>query len=198
MFSIAVGKISVALLIERIAAPSDRRKWLLRGISISVFVSAVITFTLFYAQCQPVRAIWDKSMIKDGTGSCWNPIPVNTWNLVIASKLAAFARRNLMLIFNHSRLLGILGFCPRFDPRGYRLEAAIEHAEKISIDASFGYGGLVSYLPSYPWTRRAYQNIQSAGICAAVKTSKVPITVEAKTDITCKFPPADRLPLEEY
>ena len=26
----------------------------------------------------------------------------------------------------------------------------------------------------------------SAGICAAIKTSKVPITVEAKTDITCK------------
>lgn len=26
----------------------------------------------------------------------------------------------------------------------------------------------------------------SAGICAAVKTSKVPITVEAKTDITCE------------
>ena len=91
MLSIAIGKISVALLIERIAGPSDRRKWLLRGISISVFISAVITFTLFYAQCQPARAIWDKSMIKAGTGSCWNPIPVNTWNLIIASKSTVFA-----------------------------------------------------------------------------------------------------------
>ena len=26
----------------------------------------------------------------------------------------------------------------------------------------------------------------SAGICATIKTSKVPITVKAKTDITCK------------
>ena len=86
MLSIGTGKISVAFLIERIAGPSDWRKRLLRGISISVFVSAVITFTLFYAQCQPTRALWDKSMIKQGTGSCWNPIPVNTWNLVIASK----------------------------------------------------------------------------------------------------------------
>ena len=27
---------------------------------------------------------------------------------------------------------------------------------------------------------------RSAGICAAIKTSKVPITVKGKTDITCK------------
>lgn len=85
MFSIAIGKISVAFLIERIAGPNDRRKWLLRGISVSVFVSAVITFVLFYVQCQPTRALWDMDMIKEGTGHCWNPIPVNTWDLVIAS-----------------------------------------------------------------------------------------------------------------
>ena len=91
MLSIAIGKISVAFLIERIAGPSDWRKWLLRGISVSVFVSAVITFTLFYAQCQPARALWDQDMIKEGSGSCWNPISVNTWDLVIASKLNAVA-----------------------------------------------------------------------------------------------------------
>lgn len=32
--------------------------------------------------------------------------------------------------------------------------------------------------------KSAYAGSQSAGVCAAVKTSKVPITVEAKTDIT--------------
>ena len=31
----------------------------------------------------------------------------------------------------------------------------------------------------------------SAGICAAIKTSKVPITVKAKTDITCKSAPVN-------
>lgn len=116
MFSIAIGKISVAFLIERIAGPSDWRKRLLRGISISVFVSAVITFTLFYAQCQPTRALWDKDMIKEGTGSCWNPIPVNTWDLVIASKLFGSACERLMLISDHLRLLGVFGFRSRFYP----------------------------------------------------------------------------------
>ena len=97
MFSIAIGKISVAFLIERIASPSDWRKWLLRGISISVFVSAVITLTLFYAQCQPTRAVWDKGMVKEGTGRCWDPIPVNTWNLVIASKLVDVCERSMLI-----------------------------------------------------------------------------------------------------
>lgn len=87
IFSIAVGKISVALLIERLAGPSKWRKWVLRSISITVLVSALITIMLFYVQCQPARALWDKGMIKAGTGHCWNPLPVNYWDLVIASKL---------------------------------------------------------------------------------------------------------------
>ena len=86
ILSIAIGKISVAFLIERIAGPSTRRKWLLRTISISVGISASITVLLFYVQCQPARALWDKSLLEDGRGRCWNPISVNTWDLVIASE----------------------------------------------------------------------------------------------------------------
>ena len=144
MFSIAIGKISVAFLIERIAGPTDWRKWLLRGISITVFVSAVITFTFFYAQCQPARAIWDKSLIKEGTGSCWNPIPVNTWNLVIASKLLDFICRRSMLTSVLSRLLGISGFCTCFHPGRYRLEAPVEHTKKATLNPTSRYGSLVS------------------------------------------------------
>ena len=144
MFSIAIGKISVAFLIERIAGPHDWRKWLLRGISLSVFVSAVVTFTLFYAHCQPARAIWDKSMIKAGTGSCWDPIPVNTWNLVIASKSLDVVYRCPMLTSDFLRLLGISGFCSCFHPSRYRLEAPVEHAKKAPLNPSSGYGSLVS------------------------------------------------------
>lgn len=45
---------------------------------------------------------------------------------------------------------------------------------------------------------KAYGVFQSAGICAAVKTSKVPITVTAKTDITCKSAPVDLGSLEHH
>ena len=30
--------------------------------------------------------MWDKSLVKEGKAHCWNPHPINTWNLVIASK----------------------------------------------------------------------------------------------------------------
>ena len=44
-------------------------------------------------------------MVKEGTGHCWDPIPVNTWNLVIASKSVDLCER-AMLNPNPLRLLG--------------------------------------------------------------------------------------------
>ena len=109
IFSIALGKISVAFLIERLAGPSNWRKWLLRSISISVFVSAIVTILLFYVQCHPAKALWDKEMLKDGTATCWNPLPVNRWDLVIASKLESSSLCEpsaLDLAHMNDRLLG--------------------------------------------------------------------------------------------
>ncbi|MCJ1459452.1 hypothetical protein MMC28_009831 [Mycoblastus sanguinarius] len=145
--SIALGKISVAFLIERIAGPCNWRKWLLRSISISVFISAVITIMLFYVQCQPARALWDKGMLKEGTGKCWNPIPVNTWDLVIASYWA------------------FLDFALAFIPVDMVWKLHLSVQKKLWLSGLLSMGVF-------------------AGICAAVKTSKVPITVDKTEDIT--------------
>ena len=148
MFSIAIGKISVAFLIERIAGPANWRKWLLRGISISIFISAVITFTLFYAQCQPVSAVWDKGTIKDGTGSCWNPIPVNTWDLVIASRSTLIACK-IDADLQFLRLLGVLGFRSGLDSSRHRMETSIGPAEEVAVISPPRYGSLVGDLSSH-------------------------------------------------
>ncbi|KAL9581759.1 MAG: hypothetical protein Q9212_003697 [Teloschistes hypoglaucus] len=86
--AIATGKISVAFLIQRIQGPNKWRTWLLRFISISVFITALFAVIFLFAQCQPARALWTPSMIKNGTGHCWNPIPVNNYDIVIAGYFA--------------------------------------------------------------------------------------------------------------
>ncbi|KAL8638985.1 MAG: hypothetical protein Q9228_003912 [Teloschistes exilis] len=68
IMAIATGKISVAFLIQRIQGPNKWRTWLLRFISISVFITALFAVIFLFAQCQPARALWTPSMIKNGTG----------------------------------------------------------------------------------------------------------------------------------
>lgn len=85
MMNIAVAKISVAFLIERLSGPTRWRRWLLRGISVSIMCSAIITFLLFYLPCDPVSANWDKTLIKEGKGKCWNLKAVNTWDVIVGS-----------------------------------------------------------------------------------------------------------------
>ncbi|KAL9604147.1 MAG: hypothetical protein Q9219_000735 [cf. Caloplaca sp. 3 TL-2023] len=82
--AIATGKISVAFLIQRIQGPSKWRTWFLRFCSVSVFITALFAVIFLFAQCQPARALWTPSLIKNGTGHCWNPIPVNNYDIVIA------------------------------------------------------------------------------------------------------------------
>jgi len=145
IFSIAVGKISVAFLIERLAGPSNWRKWLLRIMSITVFISAIITIMLFYVQCQPARALWNKGMLKAGTAKCWNPIPVNTWDLVIASKLdylptsRLFSSLSLILV---SGYWAFLDFALAFIPVDMVWKLQLSLQKKLLLSLLLGMGVL--------------------------------------------------------
>ncbi|KAI4245225.1 MAG: hypothetical protein L6R40_002582 [Gallowayella cf. fulva] len=88
IMAIATGKISVAFLIQRIQGSSKWRTWFLRFCSISVFLTALFAVIFLFAQCQPAYALWTPSMIEDGTGHCWDPIPVNNYDIVIAGYFA--------------------------------------------------------------------------------------------------------------
>ncbi|KAL8934539.1 MAG: hypothetical protein Q9216_005857 [Gyalolechia sp. 2 TL-2023] len=88
IMAIATGKISVAFLIQRIQGPSKWRTWLLRFCSVTVFITALFAVIFLFAQCQPARALWTPSMIKAGTGHCWDPVPVNNYDIVIAGYFA--------------------------------------------------------------------------------------------------------------
>lgn len=110
VISIGLGKISVALLIERIAPPGDWRKWLLRGISLSMAVTAITSIALYYAECNPTRALWDKKMVQDGTGKCLDPVPVNIFHLVCGGESTTPPLRNWWLLLNGMRHAGYWAF----------------------------------------------------------------------------------------
>lgn len=142
MFSIAIGKISVAFLIERIAGPSRWRKWLLRTISVTIFISAVITLTLFFAQCNPARAIWEKALVKEGKATCWNPIPINTWNLIIASTIL---RNEPRVTFTDTFTLGywaFLDFALAFIPIDMVWKLQLNLKKKFLLSCLLGMGVL--------------------------------------------------------
>ena len=167
IISIAMAKISVAFLIERVICPPgtarptsqidpkkaklrgiDWRRATLRGISGSVALSATITIILFYVQCDPPSALWDHHLSPPtGSAKCWNPIPVNTWDLVIASYWA------------------FLDFVLALFPLPLILSLHLPIGRKLLLSLLLSMGIF-------------------AGAAAAIKTSKVPISVKGRQDIT--------------
>ena len=91
-----------------------------------------------------------------------------------------------MVYLTRLRLLDFPRLCARLHPYRYGMEAPNELAEEILIKLPPWNGRFVSVPPII---RQAHWLIlRSAGVAAAVKTSKIPITVKAaQSDITCKF-----------
>ncbi|KAL9630017.1 MAG: hypothetical protein Q9204_004946 [Flavoplaca sp. TL-2023a] len=154
VLGIGIGKVSVAFLIERFAGPSKWRKYLLRSISISIVVSALLTVILFYAQCQPVQALWDKSLLKAGKAKCWDPVPLATEDLQMQNRLKSLAG-----------YWAFLDFALAIIPVDIIWKLQLSTKKKVGLSLLLSAGIF-------------------AGICAAVKTSKIPITVRGQTDIT--------------
>lgn len=126
----------------------DWRKAALRAISGSVALSATVTVILFYVQCRPASALWDHRLLPpNGTAKCWNPILVNTWDLVIASYWS------------------LLDFLLALFPLPLILSLRLPLARKLLLSLLLSMGIF-------------------AGIAAAIKTSKVPISVKGKRDFT--------------
>ena len=77
----SIGKVSVALLIYRLQAPSRWRTRLLAGLSVTVVLSTLLSIILYFVQCSPPRALWDPA-----AGTCWNLKYLNYVNIALSSK----------------------------------------------------------------------------------------------------------------
>jgi len=80
---LCTGKISVALLIQRLLAPGARyQRWLLYFISTSLAIIITFVVIVILCQCRPVSSLWDRNV----TGTCWNADLVGNWNLFAGSE----------------------------------------------------------------------------------------------------------------
>ncbi len=72
MLSLAIPKLAVACLLERLLSPKHGQKWrrpVLFTLSISCVVIAVLCSIMFWAQCRPAAGLWNL-LLKE---RCWNP-----------------------------------------------------------------------------------------------------------------------------
>lgn len=72
MLSLAIPKLAVACLLERLLNPKNSQKWrkaVLYTLSISCIAMAGICSILFWAQCKPAAGLWN-ILLKP---KCWNP-----------------------------------------------------------------------------------------------------------------------------
>ena len=67
----------------------------------------------------------------------------------------------------------------------WRLQLSTQKKLLLTLLLSMGVLCVIDLLLQSCHIKADWSLVQSAGVCAAVKTSKVPITVKAKTDITC-------------
>lgn len=81
VMSVAMGKVSVALLIYRLQPPTQWRTWLLGFLSTSSLIIAVLVIIIFFVQCRPTSALW-----RPGTGTCWDQKATNDWIVAAGSE----------------------------------------------------------------------------------------------------------------
>lgn len=72
LFSSAMAKISVCLFLTHLK--QDRMTgYFLYTMAVILFTFSTATSILLLTQCQPVQALWDKSLLATGQGHCLDP-----------------------------------------------------------------------------------------------------------------------------
>ena len=73
LMSIAIPKLAVACLLERLLNPTRASKWsprILYGFSIGCLAYSILNCILFWVQCKSAAALWDPLISK---ANCWDP-----------------------------------------------------------------------------------------------------------------------------
>ena len=122
--AIAMGKVSVSILMGRLMSPNRWQRWVLYFLAISTFIAACIVIIFIFAQCSPPKTLWIAT-----AGKCWNPEITN--HLDVALSIAY----QIVCESGHRADIAkwLVRFC-RFRSRGFRhhdgLESTIDHEKE--------------------------------------------------------------------
>ena len=87
IMAIAMGKVSVAILMGRLMSPNRWRRWVLYFLAISTFIAACIVIIFIFAQCSPPKTLWIPT-----AGKCWNPEITNHLDVALSSAYQLLVR----------------------------------------------------------------------------------------------------------
>ncbi|RYP71277.1 hypothetical protein DL769_004727 [Monosporascus sp. CRB-8-3] len=90
-----VPKLSVVILLVRLMSQARRGAWLLYSITIVLFITSILSFILFFAQCKPTSALWNPFI--QPPPECLPPLVLNvvtyiagSWSAFVDIVLATF------------------------------------------------------------------------------------------------------------
>lgn len=92
IMGLAFGKISVAFLLLRLIGPKScwRRNFLYFSM-IASFLFCALACIFTFAQCRPVQALWNPSLVASGQAKCWKPESQSSFSLFVGSELSLHA-----------------------------------------------------------------------------------------------------------
>ncbi|KAL8831610.1 MAG: hypothetical protein Q9191_000761 [Dirinaria sp. TL-2023a] len=172
IMALALGKVSVALLILRIMGKSFWRRIFLYFSMISAILFCGLAIIFTFAQCRPVQALWNPALVQMGKAKCWKPQTQSNFSIFVGSMYIPAVRPADLFETTVARLISdrAAGWLAFLDVAlatvaiSVIIRLQLPATKKILLSSLLGLGIF-------------------AAVCACIKTSLIP-SIDARSDIT--------------
>ena len=142
IIALATGKISVAFLILRIMGKSRwRRVFLIYFAMGGSFVFCSVAIILTFAQCRPVEALWNPSLVLTGKAKCWPPMRQSNFSVFVGGMIYSRSGQAAMLTVLIGWLAAI-DLCLALLPITVMWNLHLSLKRRIGLSAIMGLGVL--------------------------------------------------------
>lgn len=101
VMAFSTPKLAVAYLLMRLLNPSKWQRWFLYFLSISCIIFAALCAILLFAQCSPVKGLWEPTL----KPVCWKPSVLINWTIFTGGRCFITSDRSV------TEQRSVLSFC---------------------------------------------------------------------------------------